>query len=182
MGSSPLTRGKRRLLIGGRSDLGLIPAHAGKTPPWIRRARASRAHPRSRGENRKSCVAGLEDAGSSPLTRGKLGRQGADFRPPRLIPAHAGKTPDRNRPARHNRAHPRSRGENIEDVRAIPVALGSSPLTRGKRINAARAAGRLGLIPAHAGKTPGRRILSGMRRAHPRSRGENGPLSWRGRR
>ena len=51
IGSSPLTRGKRSRRPSGPLLGGLIPAHAGKTPPWMRRARASRAHPRSRGEN-----------------------------------------------------------------------------------------------------------------------------------
>ena len=50
-GSSPLTRGKplaAGLWVGrGR----LIPAHAGKTRECLRRRRACRAHPRSRGEN-----------------------------------------------------------------------------------------------------------------------------------
>ena len=51
LGSSPLTRGKRRRERPGHRDGRLIPAHAGKTAcscaAWTRR----RAHPRSRGEN-----------------------------------------------------------------------------------------------------------------------------------
>ena len=56
---------------------------------------------------------------------------------------------------------------------------GSSPLTRGKR-RAAR--GRLGcsrLIPAHAGKTTAEAPPTGSRTAHPRSRGENPPVTCR---
>ena len=51
---------------------------------------------------------------------------------------------------------------------------GSSPLTRGKPTPPRLRARRRGLIPAHAGKTP--RGHSGLvdKRAHPRSRGENG--------
>ena len=51
--------------------------------------------------------------------------------------------------------------------------MGSSPLTRGKLSSASLWTGRWRLIPAHAGKT---NRLSGrfaVRRAHPRSRGEN---------
>ena len=51
LGSSPLTRGKRRLLDARGVDSGLIPTHAGKThnnlPPFY----AVGAHPHSRGEN-----------------------------------------------------------------------------------------------------------------------------------
>ena len=70
-GSSPLTRGKLTFLVRSGARVGLIPAHAGKTPPWMRRARASRAHPRSRGENWPVVKASPGSRGSSPLTRGK---------------------------------------------------------------------------------------------------------------
>ena len=53
------------------------------------------------------------------------------------------------------------------------TSTGSSPLTRGKQ-RAARDRRQVhGLIPAHAGKTPGPAARSGSGRAHPRSRGEN---------
>ena len=122
-----------------------------------------------------------------------------------FIPAHAGKTvghrlqhQDRRAhprsrgenicpngcPAPH-RAHPRSRGENGANVNGTSLPTGSSPLTRGKTLHAARDVPNARLIPAHAGKT--RRPRRSWRRswAHPRSRGENGgwdtPISdWRG--
>ena len=50
---------------------------------------------------------------------------------------------------------------------------GSSPLTRGKLGLHQYGAARGGLIPAHAGKTPALRYRDLVRRAHPRSRGEN---------
>ena len=53
------------------------------------------------------------------------------------------------------------------------MGAGSSPLTRGKRVNRLSHGKRHGLIPAHAGKT-GRADASAPREpAHPRSRGEN---------
>ena len=51
--------------------------------------------------------------------------------------------------------------------------VGSSPLTRGKPDALAHADCRQRLIPAHAGKTAQRVRLLPVRRAHPRSRGEN---------
>ena len=71
-------------------------------------------------------------------------------------------------------AHPRSRGENIATVHFGFVCGGSSPLTRGKRASSRALSTVSGLIPAHAGKTARRRIGRRSRRAHPRSRGENG--------
>ena len=53
------------------------------------------------------------------------------------------------------------------------MPLGSSPLTRGKRGSPNDYQRCPGLIPAHAGKTPGRSSSLPCCWAHPRSRGEN---------
>ena len=71
-------------------------------------------------------------------------------------------------------AHPRSRGENGQPIVDLIITVGSSPLTRGKPCLRRPRRGQDGLIPAHAGKTLGRSRRSFPRRAHPRSRGENG--------
>ena len=173
-GSSPLTRGKRRLTLATLLFSGLIPAHAGKTHYCLMKPRSTRAHPRSRGEN-GGWDAPLGDyRGSSPLTRGKLARIDRGIRAPGLIPAHAGKTPNTNRCYCHARAHPRSRGENVTAAKPQKGGAGSSPLTRGKPPALRFQASSAGLIPAQAGKTG----LYGPRTcgcgAHPRSRGENG--------
>ena len=114
-GSSPLTRGK--LFVASRrvGERGLIPAHAGKT------RKRTRPPPKA--------------AGSSPLTRGKqvaaVGGHGHE----RLIPAHAGKTAHHDRRRMYRRAHPRSRGENLNRGVGDIALSGSSPLTRGKRLS-----------------------------------------------
>ena len=91
-GSSPLTRGK----LGGDKLVGvlsrLIPAHAGKTPYGTTPHLQSGAHPRSRGENFVVVEELPDGVGSSPLTRGKQRLRLSLLSPPRLIPAHAGKT------------------------------------------------------------------------------------------
>ena len=91
-GSSPLTRGKRGAVDGGRDGLRLIPAHAGKTQATRRRHQRPRAHPRSRGENSVPFLTRIMDGGSSPLTRGKRTEVHEPPRRAGLIPAHAGKT------------------------------------------------------------------------------------------
>ena len=153
LGSSPLTRGKRNTRTQVKLTTGLIPAHAGKTGRWWCRSCSRGAHPRSRGENRTLSTRPVGDAGSSPLTRGKLQvelclqvRRG-------LIPAHAGKTDTQAASADRHAAHPRSRGENVHDATFAPVRGGSSPLTRGKPELDRECVARVGLIPAHAGKT-----------------------------
>ena len=112
-GSSPLTRGKLSDRLRCFLDPGLIPAHAGKTPPCGPTQSVARAHPRSRGENcapnlRMSIGVWLIPAhagktlcldvlthppkGSSPLTRGKPVSRRSTTWARGLIPAHAGKT------------------------------------------------------------------------------------------
>ena len=172
-GSSPLTRGKRRGRLFPLGERGLIPAHAGKTAPRPARARGLPAHPRSRGENiGVQELAGLH-LGSSPLTRGKPFRQDARHVKAGLIPAHAGKTTRAVTEPARRRAHPRSRGENRVRRTSTSQRLGSSPLTRGKRLLRGRRAQRRRLIPAHAGKTAITGARASRMRAHPRSRGEN---------
>ena len=172
-GSSPLTRGKLpRELVDVLSE-GLIPAHAGKTPPRASACRRSRAHPRSRGENLVSAVQVGNAGGSSPLTRGKRAGHGRGPGPEGLIPAHAGKTGCRLARGIGARAHPRSRGENARSGASRACRAGSSPLTRGKQAVDWRGGSARGLIPAHAGKTEAGRWSACRCRAHPRSRGEN---------
>ena len=152
-GSSPLTRGKRTLAGQYGGVVGLIPAHAGKTNLGCNRCARHGAHPRSRGENRREVSETLARSGSSPLTRGKLGRFAVWRFAGRLIPAHAGKTSECSVSVRRCPAHPRSRGENDLVTRFFEGRPGSSPLTRGKLHQAKAGLGGVRLIPAHAGKT-----------------------------
>ena len=91
--------------------------------------------------------------GSSPLMRGKRGVLLRALSGPGLIPAHAGKTVRLQCKTCARPAHPRSHGEN--NIAPLPNlgAMGSSPLTRGKRDFARDELGCVGLIPAHTGKT-----------------------------
>ena len=91
-GSSPLTRGKPLVQAKRIREEGLIPAHAGKTYCVVVDGHAARAHPRSRGENSVASLRKRRPPGSSPLTRGKRGREHRRVNVHGLIPAHAGKT------------------------------------------------------------------------------------------
>ena len=172
-GSSPLTRGKRRLRRGRAQRHGLIPAHAGKTRGATNDARRRGAHPRSRGENTFAAPMMFLTWGSSPLTRGKRRQDTRRARCAGLIPAHAGKTIKRRTACDTSKAHPRSRGENARSRRCAGATWGSSPLTRGKLAGGSAETYKQGLIPAHAGKTASREDRFALAGAHPRSRGEN---------
>ena len=179
-GSSPLTRGKPDRLQRREQAPGLIPAHAGKTPPRPRRSSHRRAHPRSRGENPPASLPGSGMGGSSPLTRGKHGLRQVPSLGDRLIPAHAGKTWVTSAASPTGRAHPRSRGENWSDRLYTSDTWGSSPLTRGKPARRGLEGMVRRLIPAHAGKTTSTTMIGTNPAAHPRSRGENPPaVAWK---
>ena len=173
MGSSPLARGKQAASRGCCVAARIIPAHARKTPSSSPPGVKARAHPRSRGENQATLYAPPDAQGSSPLTRGKRVRCRAEREPPGLIPAHAGKTRGYASLPGLSRAHPRSRGENIRPRLVVWENVGSSPLTRGKPSSSPALMLRLGLIPAHAGKTTTAPSPRYPTWAHPRSRGEN---------
>ena len=152
-GSSPLTRGKQRVVW-------RIPGLGG-------------AHPRSRGENHFGYAPAVSRYGSSPLTRGKRRTARCTLQSGGLIPAHAGKTTPTRSASRSRRAHPRSRGENHRRSAPNGIKSGSSPLTRGKPYGPSVRIGPVGLIPAHAGKTTRHTPSQSRPGAHPRSRGEN---------
>ena len=176
-GSSPLTRGKPSSARRRGSRRGLIPAHAGKTPPRKPPLTSTWAHPRSRGENVHGGFRVVGGPGSSPLTRGKPKQAAAKKEPEGLIPAHAGKTPTARLSPPCSWAHPRSRGENLWGGVGSCYTLGSSPLTRGKRFHCSTVTVNPRLIPAHAGKTSLASLCNLVLRAHPRSRGENATTS-----
>ena len=170
----PRSRGENLLQASERRPgRRLIPAHAGKTRSPHPYRNGGRAHPRSRGENEAVTPPLFAVHGSSPLTRGKLGRLPLRERVRGLIPAHAGKTSWLAMVQRPPAAHPRSRGENASVPSSSLGMTGSSPLTRGKRhlVRVIEIVGRL--IPAHAGKTKSVIMTGVARAAHPRSRGEN---------
>ena len=139
----------------------------------MRRTPDSGAHPRSRGENAAYVGDVPNDAGSSPLTRGKRACVLARVAIGGLIPAHAGKTHARHREPHQHQAHPRSRGENQDRACVFEREVGSSPLTRGKLARPVIGLLILRLIPAHAGKTRAAETRQRGPVAHPRSRGEN---------
>ena len=131
-GTSPLTRGKRGDVNKNLFQRRNIPAHAGKTSSRRAARRRKREHPRSRGENLSTKLGKFAKSGTSPLTRGKQDWPVLVQPRSRNIPAHAGKTRAASLRVRRGWEHPRSRGENHSIRTGIPIARGTSPLTRGK--------------------------------------------------
>ena len=172
-GSSPLTRGAPQRSYPARRFRGLIPAHAGSTISVVKLCQFAGAHPRSRGEHFLDLFLIPCPAGSSPLTRGALASCTCSSGVVGLIPAHAGSTTAPSPRLHSPRAHPRSRGEHDAPPATGGGDWGSSPLTRGARLECCTLTRGPGLIPAHAGSTLVRPWTRWARSAHPRSRGEH---------
>ena len=112
---------------------GLIPACAGKTPLVGFGCIPRWAHPRVCGENSPVDGFGVWDEGSSPRVRGKQDLPTVADMLGGLIPACAGKTPQRKTLRQDERAHPRVCGENQDSSILDLTGAGSSPRVRGKR-------------------------------------------------
>ena len=172
-GTSPRTRGKRKLCVAGFRTTRNIPAYAGKTLLRGFNNPGIQEHPRARGENKDRWKSQAFGFGTSPRTRGKPGRVPKIICHLRNIPAHAGKTPKHRRGQGYSSEHPRARGENGLVVGCGLLIAGTSPRTRGKlfRLSSCRIGRRN--IPAHAGKTLPLEQLPNRQAEHPRARGEN---------
>ena len=151
-GSSPHARGARRIVVKPSRDSGIIPACAGSTFKGELCQRATRDHPRMRGEHPQHSThppppgrdhprmrgehpgsprARARPPGSSPHARGTLRRLVVQADLAGIIPACAGSTPVTFRPRTRARDHPRMRGEHTAAPQSSQPAQGSSPHARG---------------------------------------------------
>ena len=153
VGSSPHVRGTRQLDADRGVIAGIIPACAGNT----RRGRCSRwrawDHPHVCGEHRFSRRSNVSHMGSSPRVRGTLLMDAESADAPGIIPACAGNTTSRTRPAERAKDHPRVCGEHADHVDQKVIDTGSSPRVRGTRLSLADDSHQPGIIPACAGNT-----------------------------
>ncbi len=172
-GSSPLAGRRPDRTPGARGVSGLIPARGETTWSWRPSSSASRAHPRSRGDDSASTSPSFTVPGSSPL---------AGRRPPvgehpvaqaRLIPARGETTRAWWGRTREPQAHPRSRGDDMTGSVTRLSREGSSPLAGRRHRAHRRECLHGGLIPARGETTPRQARRSVRRTAHPRSRGDD---------
>ena len=151
--------------------LRIIPARAGFTTPTASTGSTTWDHPRSRGVYVDGFRSIHRFGGSSPLARGLRQRNRCEADQLRIIPARAGFTLLRWRPAQPRPDHPRSRGVYPSRLPAGAPGLGSSPLARGLQLMTALDADAIGIIPARAGFTGRASSARSSAGDHPRSRG-----------
>ena len=125
-------RGKLRRTDESLSILRITPAHAGKTARLSSHPPGVKDHPRPCGENVYTTCYGRQRAGSPPPMRGKLVRVVRHENPPRITPAHAGKTFFEDAATIPSQDHPRPCGENATKRILVSPNWGSPPPMRGK--------------------------------------------------
>ena len=155
------------------AERGIIPACAGNTAPEAKASRASRDHPRVRGEHGLIACPALAVFGSSPRARGTPIPYIRLLAATGIIPACAGNTPRDCRPNRPPWDHPRVRGEHNWPLQLRYAPKGSSPRARGTLDSVEFVARRDRIIPACAGNTPAEFVPPDVAWDHPRVRGEH---------
>ena len=139
----------------------------------------SKVYPRVGGETGASIAWPTTSNGLSPRGRGNHALRVGLVRPPRSIPAWAGKP----RPGRWStitwRVYPRVGGETTYHSVCAVTAGGLSPRGRGNPVRPQDVVAHLGSIPAWAGKPRCRRRFHRQREVYPRVGGETyDPGEW----
>ena len=111
--------------------------------------------------------------GSPPRMRGKRDSVSAVNSVTRITPAHAGKTLHCFDALSCLKDHPRACGENAVTDKSKVFHKGSPPRMRGKLWKIMYDINKVGITPAHAGKTWISNVGGGYPRDHPRACGEN---------
>ena len=151
----------------------IIPAYAGNTDVWSRRATVSRDHPRVCGEHGRQTRGSNCVTGSSPRMRGTLCRQHHGSRHAGIIPAYAGNTLKWFPTAGLLGDHPRVCGEHLRFSTRAHIRQGSSPRMRGTLALSVVSLPSAGIIPAYAGNTSFSEFYNTVDRDHPRVCGEH---------
>ena len=161
----------------GTTPSRIIPALAGNTRMPILTPCSGTDHPRSRGEYHIHMIRMPASTGSSPLSRGIPMQLRRNIISGGIIPALAGNTRRQAETLLLFQDHPRSRGEYRLPLCTMVFCGGSSPLSRGI-LTVWRDPDKIGgIIPALAGNTSWHWPRMGLRKDHPRSRGEY--LLWK---
>ena len=172
-GSSPQARGTLQTKISPCLVRRFIPAGAGNTSVSDSFSFAFSVHPRRRGEHQKHTRRTPRQSGSSPQARGTPVQTMSEPMKARFIPAGAGNTAASDRTEWARAVHPRRRGEHGGVWGGYQITNGSSPQARGTRSLLLSRGIHHRFIPAGAGNTTWRMVVSEFAPVHPRRRGEH---------
>ena len=130
-GSSPHTRGARRVIRRRRPPSRIIPAYAGSTRQSRTDIALLQDHPRIRGEHEARPGRGSFVEGSSPHTRGAPGSSSPARRRRGIIPAYAGSTRRLSLSLSLSWDHPRIRGEHDSRTNKVVILFWIIPAYAG---------------------------------------------------
>ena len=165
-------RGKAAQCVRQRPQARITPAHAGKSRCSCVPSCALRDHPRACGEKWLASDAISVRPGSPPRMRGKAGVHVCHLARCGITPAHAGKSGLHPTLSASARDHPRACGEKGNSSMIDDNKQGSPPRMRGKVRVVQQVPARLGITPAHAGKSCVNLVARLVNRDHPRACGE----------
>ena len=126
-------RGKPGDAFASSGEIGITPAHAGKTGQSPDAPRPKRDHPRACGENLPALSKTYHRPGSPPRMRGKHLEKTNAIPGVGITPAHAGKTHRAKSGTTWTWDHPRACGENSAASAQEVRVTGSPPRMRGKQ-------------------------------------------------
>ena len=150
----------------------ITPAHAGKRKNHGGVIRYTKDHPRTCGEKKLAQFEDETGEGSPPHMRGKVPSALLPAFSAGITPAHAGKRV-RGIPRTYNeRDHPRTCGEKMLTGDTTDEETGSPPHMRGKAPLHFDLRYRVGITPAHAGKSQPGVCFYSIFKDHPRTCGE----------
>ena len=158
--TSPHTRGEPSAAVSVLDRPGNIPAYAGRTIYGEDVNLDAEKHPRIRGENHLARLQVRNHAETSPHTRGERCCCATQPDSPGNIPAYAGRTDAKAEKTAQLEKHPRIRGENVEALFGSASILETSPHTRGEPGNVLIPLKIAGNIPAYAGRTSEKIMMS----------------------
>ena len=152
-GSPPHMRGKEQRRKRNENDMGITPAHAGKSSSVCVELSRSWDHPRTCGEKAWVGESKNNETGSPPHMRGKAYVVAITCNPDRITPAHAGKSCSALWASPNGWDHPRTCGEKSNLLITDVSYTGSPPHMRGKVCKNTLQSRTMGITPAHAGKS-----------------------------
>ena len=171
-GSPPRVRGKACTRLVLLCYMGITPACAGKSTPFVVILLCIRDHPRVCGEKHTQNTDTNQTEGSPPRVRGKARLVLLCCMAPGITPACAGKSYSFLRMAVVVRDHPRVCGEKAISVTPFTENSGSPPRVRGKDARGGTRYREIRITPACAGKSSCIALAVLVAWDHPRVCGE----------
>ncbi len=156
---------------------GLIPARGESTSVVAARHSTPRAHPRTRGVDKRLVSVPLSFEGSSPHAGSRRRSSASPTVLRGLIPARGESTTPRAASETSSPAHPRTRGVDSARICRTTVAAGSSPHAGSRQRRREDPGLGGGLIPARGESTSARAGRTPATTAHPRTRGVDEKMS-----